>query len=66
MAVDPETTPLLAKGSDEGHRIGASDEKNFEFGLDCILARAERLIGAQPKTSQRRKPVAPPRKARGR
>ena len=66
MVIDPETAPLLATVAAMGYRIGASDEKNFEYGLDCILDRAEHLIGAQPKTSRRRKPATPPRKARGR
>ena len=29
----------------KGHHIGAADEKNFEFGLECILDHAGRLIG---------------------
>jgi AcrR family transcriptional regulator len=61
MVIDPETTPLLAKVTNEGHRIGASDEKNFEYGLDCILDHAERLIDDPP--TQRRKATAPRRKA---
>jgi AcrR family transcriptional regulator len=44
MVLEPETTPLLARLSDESHRIGAPDDKNFEYGLDCILDHAERLI----------------------
>jgi AcrR family transcriptional regulator len=44
MVIDPETTPLLARLSGEGHRIGVSDDNNFEYGLDCILDHAERLI----------------------
>lgn len=65
MVIDPETTPLLAKVSDEGHRIGASDEKNFEYGLDCILDHAERLIEESTATSSppRRKATTPRRKA---
>jgi AcrR family transcriptional regulator len=44
IVIDPETTPLLARLSGEGHRIGISDDSNFEYGLDCILDHAERLI----------------------
>ena len=45
MTIDPETTPLLAQVTAKGHHIGAADEKNFEFGLECILDHAGRLIG---------------------
>jgi AcrR family transcriptional regulator len=58
MVIDPETTPLLARLSREGHRIGASDDNNFEYGLDCILDHAERLIeqaSAKAPPAQRRK-----------
>ena len=58
MVIDPETTPLLARLSGAGHRIGASDDNNFEYGLDCILDHAERLIeqaSAKTPPAQRRK-----------
>jgi AcrR family transcriptional regulator len=59
MVIDPQTTPLLARVTDEGHRIGASDENNFEYGLDCILDHAARLIddqsSAKSSPAQRRK-----------
>ena len=45
MTIDPEITPLLAEVTAKGHHIGAADEKNFEFGLECILDHAGRLIG---------------------
>ncbi|MDT5177508.1 MAG: hypothetical protein QOJ95_1706 [Mycobacterium sp.] len=61
MVIDPEVTPLLAKVTGEGHRIGASDENNFEYGLDCILDHAARLIeesrGTKSSAAQRRKPT---------
>jgi hypothetical protein len=61
MVIDPETTPLIAQVTGEGHRIGAADEKNFEYGLECILDHAARLIeqGAKPakKAPGRRKAV---------
>ena len=55
MAIDPGTTPLIAQVTGKGHRIGAPDETNFEYGLDCILDHAGRLIeksssGAVPTT----------------
>jgi AcrR family transcriptional regulator len=56
MVLDPESTPLLAMVADEGHRIGASDENNFEYGLDLILDHAARLIEQpSPGKAQRRK-----------
>jgi AcrR family transcriptional regulator len=57
MVLEPETTPLLARLSDESHRIGAPDDSNFEYGLDCILDHAERLIdqaSAKAAPAQRR------------
>ena len=44
VVIDAETAPLLARVSERGHRIGASDENNFDYGLDCILDRAARII----------------------
>ncbi|OBK80418.1 TetR family transcriptional regulator [Mycobacterium sp. 1164985.4] len=44
MSIDADNTPLLALVTEKGHHIGAADDKNFEFGLDCILDRASRLI----------------------
>ncbi len=43
-SIDPETAPLLAQVTAKGHRIGAADDNNFEYGLECILDHAERLI----------------------
>ena len=56
MVIDPETTPLLAQVSGQGHRIGASDEKNFDYGLDCILDHAARLIEASAGKAPRKAP----------
>ena len=52
MTIDAETTPLLAQVTSEGHSFGASDENNFEFGLDCILEHASRRLegGSKAKT----------------
>ncbi|MBX7430564.1 TetR/AcrR family transcriptional regulator [Mycobacterium sp. Y57] len=44
MSVDPDSTPLLATIVHQGHHISAPDDRNFEFGLQCILDHAERLI----------------------
>lgn len=63
MVIDPETTPLLAKVTDQGHRVGASDDNNFEYGLELILDHAARLLDqpARAKTAsgQRRKAATP-------
>jgi AcrR family transcriptional regulator len=52
-----ESTPLLARVSAEGHRIGAADERNFEFGLECILDHAGQLIaeGKKPSAAKARR-----------
>jgi hypothetical protein len=49
MTVDADSTPLLALVAEKGHHIGVADDKNFEFGLDCILGKAARLIEARKK-----------------
>jgi AcrR family transcriptional regulator len=61
VAIDPEKTPLLAQVSRIGHRIGAPDETNFEYGLNCILDHASRLIDEGSKTAK--SATARPRKA---
>jgi hypothetical protein len=53
--IDPETTPLLAQVTEKGHHIGAADDKNFEFGLECILDHASRLIDESGKKPAARK-----------
>jgi AcrR family transcriptional regulator len=53
VAIDPHTTPLIAQVTGKGHRIGAPDETNFEFGLDCILDHASRLIDEGSKAVKR-------------
>lgn len=55
LVIDAETTPLLAQVTGEGHRIGAADDTNFEYGLDCILDHAARLIEQSPAPSPRRR-----------
>ena len=53
-SIDPKTTPLIAKLAAKGHRLGAADEKNFEYGLNCILDHADRLIGEGQRAAPRR------------
>jgi AcrR family transcriptional regulator len=59
MTIDAESTPLLALVTEKDHHIGVADDKNFEFGLECILDHAGRLIeagkGKQAKKSAARK-----------
>jgi AcrR family transcriptional regulator len=52
VAIDPGTTPLIAHVSGQGHRIGAPDEANFEYGLNCILDHAGRLIDENSKAAK--------------
>jgi AcrR family transcriptional regulator len=54
MVIDPDTAPQLAQVRREGHRIGAADNFNFDYGLECVLDHAERLI----ETSKKKKPAA--------
>jgi AcrR family transcriptional regulator len=51
-AIDPKTAPLIAKLSAKGHRIAVADENNFEYGLECILDHAGRLIETGPKAAK--------------
>ncbi|WP_040698778.1 TetR/AcrR family transcriptional regulator C-terminal domain-containing protein [Nocardia vinacea] len=44
ILVEPETTPLLAEAMAKGLRSGAPDDRNFEYGLRCILDHASLLI----------------------
>jgi AcrR family transcriptional regulator len=61
VAIDPHTTPLIAQVTGLGHRIGAPDETNFEYGLDCILDHASRLIDEGAKAAK--SATSRPRKA---
>jgi AcrR family transcriptional regulator len=72
MAIDPGSTPLLARATADGrHRIATPDDANFEYALTCILDHAERLIEAgtapktkaAPKAPKTAKSAARPRKA---
>ncbi len=66
MVIDPETTPLVAQMTAQGHHIGAPDETNFEYGLDCILDQASRLIEQGSKSTARQRKATKPATARGR
>jgi AcrR family transcriptional regulator len=46
LVITPESTPVLAEGTSRGHSIGAPDEANFAYGLECILDHADRLLEA--------------------
>ncbi|WP_163760554.1 TetR/AcrR family transcriptional regulator [Mycobacterium botniense] len=59
MVIDPHSAPLLAQMTAKGHHIGAADEANFEYGLECILDHAARLIEQRTKHN---KPAASQRK----
>ena len=50
ITIEPETTPLLAEAVSRGRRSGAPDDRNFEYGLECILAHASRLVVADIPT----------------
>jgi AcrR family transcriptional regulator len=57
MVIDPDSTPLLAQVTRKGHHLGTPDETNFEYGLECILDHADRLIEQSAKMSRQRKPA---------
>ena len=61
MVIDPETAPLLAQMTTKGHHIGAPDDHNFEYGLDCILDHASRLIEHGSKSTARQRKSTSPR-----
>jgi hypothetical protein len=61
MVIDPDTAPLLAQMISKGHHIGAADETNFEYGLDCILDHADRLIEQRSKSTTRQRKATPTR-----
>ncbi|OBJ62691.1 TetR/AcrR family transcriptional regulator [Mycobacterium asiaticum] len=59
VAIDPGTTPLIARVTGKGHRIGAPNEQNFEYGLECILDHASQLIEKTAKPATKAKKGAP-------
>ena len=62
MTIDPESAPLLAAVTQKGYHLSASDDRNFEFGLECILDRASRLLEQDTKPARK----APAKTARKR
>ncbi|MBF6170445.1 TetR/AcrR family transcriptional regulator [Nocardia blacklockiae] len=46
-AISPETTPLLARASALGLHSSAPDDRNFEYGLTCLLEHAGRSAAAR-------------------
>jgi AcrR family transcriptional regulator len=65
LTISPETTPLLAEASAQGHRSGAPDDRNFEYGLDCILDHAGRLLESGSQQAAAKKSPAPRRRTTG-
>ncbi|MGE2734498.1 TetR/AcrR family transcriptional regulator [Mycolicibacterium vaccae] len=51
LTFDPESAPLMASITQKGHHLSGSDDRNFEYGLECILEHAQRLL------EQNKKPV---------
>ena len=49
-----ESAPLLAQATAKGHRIGAADEFNFDYGLECILDHADTLDSKRPVEEEAR------------
>jgi hypothetical protein len=43
----------------KGHHIGAPDDHNFEYGLDCILDHASQLIEQGSKSPGQQRKSAP-------
>ncbi|WP_024804279.1 TetR/AcrR family transcriptional regulator [Nocardia sp. BMG51109] len=54
LTISPDTTPLLAEASSKGLHSGAPDDRNFEYGLDCVLEHAARLIESGSATKPKR------------
>lgn len=62
MSIDSDSSPLLAAVTQKGHHLSASDDRNFEFGLECILEHAARLIARDAKPARKATAKAAPRK----
>jgi AcrR family transcriptional regulator len=62
MVIDADATPLLAQMTAKGHHIGAADDDNFRYGLDCILDRARVLIEQSSKSTSRQRKSTPARR----
>ncbi|MFD1813566.1 TetR/AcrR family transcriptional regulator [Rhodococcus gannanensis] len=58
LEITPENTPLLAEATALGNTGGVPDDRNFEYGLECILdhaaARLDATAGSAKRTTRRR------------
>jgi AcrR family transcriptional regulator len=54
---DLRAAPMMAKITAKGHRFGVANDNNFEYGLDCILDRAERLLEERTTAANGRRPT---------
>ncbi|BBX17650.1 TetR family transcriptional regulator [Mycolicibacterium duvalii] len=53
LSFDPDSAPLLASITAQGHHLSGSDDRNFEYGLECILEHAARMIGENSKAGRK-------------
>ncbi|MEZ0341263.1 TetR/AcrR family transcriptional regulator [Mycobacterium sp. pV006] len=53
LTFDPESAPLLAAITQQGHHLSGSDDRNFEYGLECILEHASRLLEQNKKSPRK-------------
>ncbi|MGN5237295.1 MULTISPECIES: TetR/AcrR family transcriptional regulator C-terminal domain-containing protein [unclassified Rhodococcus (in: high G+C Gram-positive bacteria)] len=44
LSISAETTPLLAEASENGLQSGEPNDRNFEYGLECILDHAAHAL----------------------
>ncbi|WP_019925110.1 TetR/AcrR family transcriptional regulator [Nocardia sp. BMG111209] len=49
LVASPDTTPLLARAHALGLHHGSPDDRNFEFGLQCLLDHAEIVLAASAR-----------------
>ncbi|MFW0783364.1 TetR family transcriptional regulator [Gordonia sp. CPCC 206044] len=60
LIITPEKTPLLAQAAAMGRVGGAPDDRNFEYGLNCILDHIAALVDRQGAGSKPRKATKAP------
>lgn len=53
LTFDPESAPLLAAITQQGHHLSGSDDRNFEYGLECILEHASRQLEQNKKSPRK-------------
>ncbi|MGE2834927.1 TetR/AcrR family transcriptional regulator [Mycobacterium sp. SMC-4] len=63
LTFDPESAPLLAAITQKGHHLSGSDDRNFEYGLECILEHAARQIEQNKKPAARKATKSTSRKS---